>query len=174
MRDSRKTILLTGATGNMGREAVKRIAENADALRLRVFVRPEERSLPFVKSVMRGGLAEIHWGDLRDAKSVTEAVRDADIVLHVAALVSPLADRTAPEIVDAVNVSGTHNIVEAIRASGRQDDIRLVYVGSVAQTGGRNPPIHWSPRRRSDQDQPVRPLRPNQDARRSPGGRVRR
>jgi nucleoside-diphosphate-sugar epimerase len=136
-------VLLTGATGNLGREAVNRIAEKADALRLRVFVRPEERSLPFVKNVVRGGLAEIHWGDLRDARSVTEAVRDADIVLHAAALVSPLADRTPPEIVDAVNVGGTQNIVEAIRASGRQDDSRLVYVGSVAQTGGRNPPIHW-------------------------------
>lgn len=64
MIDTRKTVFLTGATGNMGRETVKRIAERADALRLRILVRPEEKAHPVVKDVQRRNLAEIVWATL--------------------------------------------------------------------------------------------------------------
>lgn len=143
MTDSRKTIFLTGATGNMGREAVKRIAERSDALRLRILVRPQERTHPVVRAVERKGLAEIVWGDLTDPPSIAKGVTGADIVLHVGGLVSPLADRMPPEVVTAVNVGGARNIVEAIRRAGDADRTRLVYIGTVAETGSRNAPIHW-------------------------------
>lgn len=143
MSDSRKTVFLTGATGNMGRETVKRIAAANDRLRLRISVRPQERSHPVVRSIEQKGLAEIVWGDLTDAKSIAEGVKEADTVLHVGGLVSPLADNLPPEQVTAVNVGGARNIVEAIKATGRADEIRLVYIGTVAQTGSRNAPIHW-------------------------------
>ena len=80
--DSRKTVFLTGATGNMGREAVKRIAAERDRLRLRVLVRPEERDHPVVRDIKRRQLAEIVWGDLTDATSIREGVKGADIVLR--------------------------------------------------------------------------------------------
>lgn len=143
MIDSRKRVFLTGATGNMGREAVKRIAAARDTLRLRVLVRPEESRHPVVRDIQRRSLAEIHWGDLTDAAAVREGVRGADIVLHVGGLVSPLADRLPPELVTAVNVGGARNIVDAIHAVGDPRTTRLVYIGTVAQTGSRNPGIHW-------------------------------
>jgi len=143
MIDTRKTVFLTGATGNMGREAVRRIAARADTLRLRILVRPEERKHPVVRRIERDRSAEIFWGDLTDAASVERGVRGADVVLHVGGLVSPLADRLPPETVTAVNVGAARNIVEAIRRAGDVDRTRLVYIGTVAQTGSRNPPIHW-------------------------------
>lgn len=143
MIDTRKLVLLTGATGNMGREAVRRIAALGDTLRLRVLVRPEESRHPVVRDIQRRNLAEIHWGDLVDAASVREAVRGADIVLHVGGLVSPLADRLPPATVTAVNVGGARNIVNAIHEVGDPRTTRLVYIGTVAQTGSRNPDIHW-------------------------------
>lgn len=143
MTDSRKTIFLTGATGNMGREAVKRIVERSDVLRLRILVRPQERTHPVVRRVERKGLAEIVWGDLTDPASIAKGVTGADIVLHVGGLVSPLADRMPPDVVTAVNVGGARNIVEAIRRAGDADRTRLVYIGTIAETGSRNAPIHW-------------------------------
>jgi len=143
MTDSRKTIFLTGATGNMGREAVRRIAALSDHLRLRVLVRPTESDHPVARTIRRNALAEIVWGDLTDAASIAEGVAKADIVLHVGGLVSPLADRLPPETVTAVNVGGARNIVEAIHRAGGADRTRLVYIGTVAQTGSRNAPIHW-------------------------------
>lgn len=141
--DTRKRVLLTGATGNMGREAVGRIAEQASHLALRLLVRPEERNHPMIRRVQRQGLAEISWGDLTDAEAVARAVQGCDVVLHVGALVSPLADNLPPELVTAVNMGGTRNIVEAIKRDGGTDRVRLVYIGTVAQTGSRNAPIHW-------------------------------
>ncbi|QGP81099.1 NAD-dependent epimerase/dehydratase family protein [Sphingobium sp. CAP-1] len=143
MTDSRKTIFLTGATGNMGREAVKRIAARSDTLRLRVLVRPEEKAHPIVREISQKGLADIVWGDLTDAASIRQGVQGADVVLHVGALVSPLADRLPPEVVTKVNVGGARNIVDAIHAVGDPATTRLVYIGTVAETGSRNAPVHW-------------------------------
>lgn len=141
--DSRKTVFMTGATGNMGREAVKRIAAQRDRLRLKVLIRPEERDHSVVSDIKRRELAEIVWGDLTDATSICEGVKGADIVLHVGGLVSPLADRLPKEVVTAVNVGGACNIVHAIQTVGDPRTTRLVYIGTVAETGSRNAPIHW-------------------------------
>lgn len=143
MTDSRKIIFLTGASGNMGREAVKRIAAQNETLRLRVLIRPEEKSHPVVRDIIQKGLAEIVWGDLNDAAAIREGVKDADVVLHVGALVSPLADRLPPEVVTKVNVGGTRNIVDAIHTVADPQRTRLVYIGTVAETGSRNAPVHW-------------------------------
>jgi len=141
--DTRKTVFLTGVTGNMGREALRRIATRSDTLRLKVLIRPEEQDNPVAKDIRQRGTAEIVVGDLTDAASIQAGVRGADIVLHVGGLVSPLADRMPPEIVTAVNVGGARNIVDAIHRVGDPDRTRLVYIGTVAQTGSRNAPIHW-------------------------------
>ena len=141
MIDTRKTVFLTGATGNMGRETVKRIAAKADSLHLRILVRPEEKAHPVVKDVQRRGLAEIIWGDLTDPASIREGVKGADIVLHVGALVSPLADRLPTDLVTRVNVGGAQNIVDAIHAVGDPKQTRLIYIGTVAETGSRNAPV---------------------------------
>lgn len=143
MTDSRKTIFLTGATGNMGRETIRRIAAQRDALRLRILVRPQEKGHPVVRDVERRGLADIVWGDLTDAASIKAGVRGADVVLHVGGLVSPLADNLPKETVTAVNVGGARNIVNAIKTVGDPDQTRLVYIGTIAETGSRNAPVHW-------------------------------
>lgn len=143
MTDSRKTVFLTGATGNMGREVVKRIAAKSDTLRLRVLVRPEEKAHPVVRDIMAKNAAEIVWGDLTDAASIREGVKGADVVLHVGALVSPLCDRMPLDVVTKVNVGGTQNIVDAIHAVGDPKTTRLIYIGTVAETGSRNAPVQW-------------------------------
>ena len=140
--DSRKTVFLTGATGKMGRHAVRRIAEQND-LRLRILVRPQERNHPVVRATIKRGIADIVWGDLTDPASVAAGVKGADVVLHVGGLVSPLADNLPAETVSAVNLGGARNIVEAIVALGDADRTKLIYIGTVAQTGSRNPPLHW-------------------------------
>jgi dihydroflavonol-4-reductase len=72
---------------------------------------------------------EIARGDLRDAQAVSAAVRGCDAVFHVGALYSFTAP--ASEVL-AVNVGGTRNVIEAVRAEGS----RLVYTSSIATIGG--------------------------------------
>jgi nucleoside-diphosphate-sugar epimerase len=138
----RKTVLLTGATGNMGREALRCLQLRPDAPRIRIFVHPDDRMRREARPIVRDSGAEVVWGDLACYEDVLRAVTGADWVLHVGGLVSPLADRL-PELTSRVNVGGAFNMVKAIRAQPEPDRIKLVYIGTVAQTGSRMPPIHW-------------------------------
>lgn len=139
---SKKVVFLTGATGNMGREAVRRLCARGD-ITLRVLLRPEERDNKHARMMARDKRIETVTGDLTDPRSIEAGVRGADVVLHVGGLVSPMADNMPPEIVTAVNVGGARNIVDAIKQVGDPERTRLVYIGTVAQTGSRNAPIHW-------------------------------
>ena len=64
------------------------------------------------------------------------------MVLHIAAFVSPAADYH-PKQAMKTNYGSTQNIIRAIFELGQQDVTRLVYIGTVAETGDRMPPIHW-------------------------------
>ena len=63
----------------------------------------------------RGHDVRDNWVDLPDASGLRRAVAGCDAVVHVAALYS----FTAPEReLEAVNVEGTRNVIEACRAGG--------------------------------------------------------
>ena len=49
-----------------------------------------------------------------------------------------------------VNYGSTRNIINAIYEFGQQERTRLVYIGTVAETGDRMPPVHWGRVERSD------------------------
>ena len=114
--------LVTGASGFIGGAVARALLQRGD--RVRVLLRPG--SAP---NVVDAGELEIARGDLRDAQAVAAAVRGCDAVFHVGALYSFAAPESE---VLAVNVGGTRNVLEAVRAEG----VRLVYTSSVATIGG--------------------------------------
>lgn len=136
-----KTVFITGATGVMGRATLERVLERDDC-RVVLLVRDSKVNRRKLREYLGRQNVEVIWGDLLDPSAVAKGVAEADIVLHMGGLVSPMADRY-PEKTMKVNVGGTANIVESIRESGRSDAIKLVYIGSVAQTSDRMPPHHW-------------------------------
>ncbi len=83
---------------------------------------------------------QVVFGDLTDYSVVEACVRGTDVVLHVGAIVSPLADRE-PELANRVNVGGMTNIVRAVKAQPDPNHIAVIGIGSVAETGSRNEPI---------------------------------
>lgn len=139
---SRKTIFLTGATGNMGSATLAELANRADRFRIRALVRPEERDHPVVRRFAKHDAVEWLAGDLTSFEDMRRGVQGADQVLHIGGMVSPMADHH-PELTMKVNVGGARNIVEAIMAVGQEQSTALVYIGTVAQTGHRNAPVHW-------------------------------
>ena len=42
-----------------------------------------------------------------------------------------------------VNFGGTRHLIEAVKKLGQDDTTRFVYIGTVAKTVDRMPPIHW-------------------------------
>lgn len=139
---TKKTVFLTGATGNMGSATLAELLARSDRFRVRALVRPEERNHAVVKRFERNPAVEWVWGDLTSAQDMRQAVEGVDQVLHIGGMVSPFADKF-PKLTMKVNVGGARNIVEAIKAAGQAETTALVYIGTVAQTGHRNAPVHW-------------------------------
>ena len=139
---SKKIIFLTGATGTMGEEGLKQILSRSDRFNLRVLVRPSAKNKAFMSRYEHDAALEIVWGDLCCYDDILRCVTGADYVLHVGAFVSPEADKLPQRSLE-VNLGSTMNIIRAIKAQPDPDAIKLVYIGTVAETGCRLPPIHW-------------------------------
>lgn len=139
---TKKTVFLTGATGNMGSATLAELVSRSDRFRVKAFVRPEERNHAVVNRFGGNPAVEWIWGDLTSAEDMRRGVAGVDQVLHIGGMVSPFADKF-PELTMKVNVGGARNIVEAIKAAGQAETTSLVYIGTVAQTGHRNAPVHW-------------------------------
>lgn len=112
-------IAVTGGTGHIGNVLVRELVARGESVR--VLVRPG-RSL----ESLAGLPVEIAPGDVREPSSVWEALKGADLVYHLAGLISITQGRS--ELMRAVNVEGTRNVLAACAGLGVP---RLVYTSSV-------------------------------------------
>src|SRR5262249_46233526 len=115
-RLSGKKILVTGADGFIGSHLVEALVREGASV----------RALVFYNSLNSWGWLEnapadvrdqfqVVAGDIRDLHFVLSAVRECEIVLHLAALISiPYSYLSAAAFIDT-NVSGTLNILQASR-----------------------------------------------------------
>ena len=129
-------ILLTGAFGNVGLSTLKELLNND--YNVRVFEVYNKKNRRIAKKFKNQ--VEIIWGDLRNKDDVNSAVQNQDIVIHLAAIIPPLAD-TNPSLAEAVNVGGTRNIIDAMKNQVQKP--KLLFTSSVAVYGDRryNPMI---------------------------------
>jgi nucleoside-diphosphate-sugar epimerase len=137
---SRKRVFLTGSTGSMGGAALKQLLE-LGRHHVVILVRPSEKNRKAMQDYVDKPGLEIVWGDLTRYDDVLRCVTNADIVLHPAAFIAPAADHD-PETAWKINVGSAQNIVRAIKAQPDPDAVKLVNIGTVAETGDRLPPIH--------------------------------
>ncbi len=139
---TKRKVLLTGASGSMGGEAFKELLRRRDKYDIVLLLRPSRKNRKaFGRYEGQEGI-RIIWGDLSSFDDVLEAVNGADHVLHPAAFIAPAADHNPP-LCRECNLVGTENIIAAIKKQpDNGDNVRLVYIGSVAEYGDRLPPIH--------------------------------
>lgn len=143
MSTKKKRVLLTGASGSMGGEAFKELLRRRDKCDIVLLLRPSKQNREaFSKYDGQPGVTVV-WGDLCNPDDVLKAVNGIDHVLHPAALIAPEAD-DKPKQCRMINFGGTANIIAAIKKQPNNgDNVRLVYISSVAAYGDRLPPIHW-------------------------------
>lgn len=113
-------VLVTGATGFLGRRTVARLAPRHE---LRLLVRPGASRERFPAGV------EFVGGDVTDRTSLAAGAAGCDAVLHAAALVK--IDAPAAEF-DRVNVGGLENVLAAAADAGVG---AVVYVSSFIALG---------------------------------------
>ena len=97
-------ILVTGATGFIGRQLITRLVLRRE--KLKVLVRPET-----LGRTLRAPQIEAVVGDIADPITVCSAVKGCDVVIHLAALRARWCRKRSE--FERVNVSGTRTVLEA-------------------------------------------------------------
>jgi NAD dependent epimerase/dehydratase len=128
-----ETVLVTGAGGFIGSHLVETLLERG--LRVRALVRyTSTGTAGFLRQVpapLREKL-EVILGDIRDDRSVRQAVAGCQRIFHLAALIGIPYSYSAPDSYVAVNVQGTLNVLEAARDAG----VERVVVTSTSEVYG--------------------------------------
>lgn len=121
-------VLVTGGAGRLGVTVCNAFLNQG--FQVRVFDLDNKRNRASVQELE--GRAEVFWGDITRAASVREALDGVDAVVHMAAVLPPLA-YDKPELAMSVNVEGTRTLVNLLKERGRR--IPLVFTSSVAVFG---------------------------------------
>lgn len=121
-----KKILVTGASGHLGANLVRRLLE--DENQIRVLAHPQHDN-----TGIEGLDIEIGYADIRDLDSTKKVISGCDYVYHCAAKVSTIDGNISHkrEIFDT-NVIGTRNVLTASKETGIK---RIVVTSSFSAVG---------------------------------------
>ena len=143
MKSNRPVVFMTGAGGGMGFESFKQMLPDlGDVYDLVILVRDSEKNHNLFDGYENKKGLQIVYGDLLNQKDVEKCVALSDMVLHIAAFVSPAADYYPKKAMEN-NYGSVVNLINAIKNQKKEDTYKFVYIGTVAETGDRMPPIHW-------------------------------
>lgn len=119
----RGPVLVTGGTGSFGSTMVRRLL-GMDIDEIRVFSRDEAK-----QDAMRREVADsrvrFHVGDVRDARSVEDAMAGVQHVFHAAALKQVPSCEFFPMQAMLTNVTGSDNVIRAAERAGVQSVVCL-------------------------------------------------
>ena len=103
-------VLITGAFGNLGGNATRRLLEQGHQVRcFDIKTKANEKKAGKLRDKV-----EVAWGDIRKSDDLAAAVKDIDVAIHLAFLLPPLTD-TKPELARDINVGGTQKLIEAMK-----------------------------------------------------------
>jgi UDP-glucose 4-epimerase len=126
----RLTVAITGPTGDLGIAMVEALERSR---RVKKIVGMARR--PFDPKERGWKKTEYRQGDVQDAATVKDAVKGADVVVHLA-----FAILTAGDASRGINVDGSKNVFEAAVAAGAE---RICYASSVAAYGFHDDNPDW-------------------------------
>jgi nucleoside-diphosphate-sugar epimerase len=139
--ESDLTVAVTGPTGTFGSGLIPLLQDDDRIGRIIGIARR-----PFDPAERGWTKMEYRQGDVRDEDALREAFDGADVVVHLAFLITGNASR---ETTRAINVDGTLNVFRAAAAAGAR---RFVYASSVAAYG-----FHADNPEKIDEEWPTRP-----------------
>jgi len=132
MNSDKIKVLLTGASGSVGREVLKMFCDDKQKYDVTVFDKASKMATkqlrPFEKMV------EIVYGDITNAEDVKGVCADKDVVIHLAAIIPPLADEK-PDLAAVVNTQGTINLIKNLE--DLSPNVFFLYSSSISVYGDR-------------------------------------
>lgn len=126
-----KNIVLTGASGTVGFEALLQLLQNSD-YNITVFDKRTPSSVKKLKPYSH--LINIIYGDISDPKDVANIPQNQHVIIHLAAVIPPLAD-DFPTLAQKVNTIGTQNLINQIEQ--HSPNAFFMYSSSISVYGDR-------------------------------------
>lgn len=114
---NRKKIFISGATGSWGQTLTRMLLDKYDPKEIICFSRGELQQVLMQRQFHDPRLKFV-VGDVRDYEAVRFAMRDVDIVFHLAALKHVPICEDHPQEAIKTNITGTTNIVNAAIENG--------------------------------------------------------
>ena len=128
-----KKVLVTGADGFIGSHLVEHLLETGCQVKAFVFYN-SFNSWGWLDTLPENTLKniEVFTGDVRDPNGVRTAVKDVDVVFHLAALIGIPFSYHSPDSYVDTNVKGTLNVLQA----SRDLNIERVIITSTSEVYG--------------------------------------
>lgn len=114
-----RTILVTGGTGSIGSEVVRRLLDLEPRV-VRVLSRDDSKQFELADELRDRSALRMLIGDVRSRDRVERAMSGVEFVVHAAAMKHVPACEFNPFEATETNVRGTQNVVEAAIDSGVQ------------------------------------------------------
>jgi len=111
-----KILLITGGTGSFGNAVLKRFL-NTDIKEIRIFSRDEKKQ-DDMRHELQTSKVKFYIGNVRDKRSVDNAMRGVDYVFHAAALKQVPSCEFFPIEAVNTNVLGTQNVLDSAEQYG--------------------------------------------------------
>jgi len=133
-------ILITGATGFIGRHLIKSISNNNNIKNVRILARETSNKelISHYKDIIQN--LEIYFGDITNPEDLNQAIKDCDAVINLAAKVTY---RNDPDLYN-VNVNGVKNLCEAASGCNLKKFIQVSSIASLGFTKDINSPLDES------------------------------
>lgn len=114
------TVLVTGATGFLGRRVVAKLLEHNYPVRCLVHSPGRER-------IFAPGTVDVYYGDISDVNALNSACIGVQQVVHLVAVIREGQGRSF----DAVNRQGVANVAAAAKAGGARQFVQVSAVGAA-------------------------------------------
>jgi len=125
-------VLVTGASGTVGKEVVSQLLTDSNKFAVSVFdlrTKDTERFFWPLKTNLK-----VYLGDLDNEEVVAQACKEKDAVIHLAAVIPPLADEDHV-LAEKVNIHGVSNLIKGLQKYS--PEAFFLYSSSISVYGDR-------------------------------------
>ena len=121
---SHSLVLITGGTGSWGNELTKQLLAKYNPKEIRIYSRGEHKQVE-MKRKFKDERLKYYIGDVREKRSLDNAMRGVDYVFHAAALKQVPSCEFFPMEAVSTNVAGCENVLDSAFGNGVKNVVVL-------------------------------------------------